>query len=75
MNTFALAIDLSQGTPIEVGPLQGVINHEGKSYVQVDGHTYRVARDADGLVIQDDNQPTRFGPRLRSAAGFSARGS
>lgn len=66
LNTFALAIDLSQGTPIEVGPLQGVINHEGKSYVQVDGHTYRVARDADGLVIQDDNQPTRFGPRLRS---------
>lgn len=65
LDTFVLDLDLSQGTRIEVGPLKGVINHEGKSYVQIGAKTYRVGRDADGLVIQDDRQPERFGPRLR----------
>lgn len=63
--SFALDIDLGQGTRIEAGPLKGVINHDGKSYVRVDSRIYRVSRDADGLVIQSHEQPVRFGPRLR----------
>ena len=66
LDTFVVDIDLSKGQKIQVGPLQGVINHQGKSFVQLDGKAYRVNRQAEGLVIQDDKQPQRFGPRLRS---------
>lgn len=66
LDTFAVDIDLTQGTQIEVGPLKGVIDFQGKSFVQMAGKIYQVSRDVDGLVIQDDNQPLRLGPRLRS---------
>ena len=66
LETFVVDIDLSRGQRIEVGPLQGLINVQGKTCVQLDGKAYRVTRLVDGLVIQDDKLTQRFGPRLRS---------
>ena len=66
LETFVVDIDLSQGQRIEVGALQGLINYQGKTYVQLNGIAYRVTRSIEGLVIQDARQPERLGPRLRS---------
>lgn len=60
--TFVVDIDLTQGTRIDLAPLKGVITYEGQSYVQVEGSTYRVQRQPDGLVVQHDQEPERFGP-------------
>lgn len=70
LETFALEINLSLTTRLDLAPLKGVMTHEGKSYVQMEGKTYRVQREPEGLIVQDDKQPERYGPRLRvDAAG------
>ena len=66
LEAFAVDVDLSLSTVIEVGPLKGVINYQGKSFVRLDGKVYRITRQADGLVVQDDKQPERLGPRLKT---------
>lgn len=66
LNTFVVDVDLTEGTWIDLAPLKGVTIYQGKSYVQVEGKTYRVQRDAESLVVQDDKQPERLGPRLKS---------
>ena len=63
---FALSIDLAPGTRIETGPLKGLIKLGDKTYVQIDGSTYRVSRQPDGLVIQSDRQPDSLGPWLKA---------
>ena len=65
LETFVVHVDVSQGTLIEVGPLKGVINFQGKSFVHLDGKVYRVTRQADSLVVQDNLQPDRLGPPLK----------
>ena len=57
---------MSSGTPIEVGPLKGLINFQGNTYAVIDKKTYRVSRQDDGVSIQDTKQPTRLGPWLMS---------
>ena len=66
LETFAADVDLTSGTSIAVGPLKGVIKYQGKSYVRLDGKAYRITRQGDGLVVQDDKQPERLGPRLKT---------
>lgn len=66
LETFVVDIELAKGQRIEVGPLAGLVNYQGKTYVQLNGKVYRVTRSVEGLVIQDDKQPQRFGPRLLS---------
>ena len=66
LDTFAVDIDLSRGQKIAIGPLQGLITFQDKTYVQLDGKAYRVTRLVEGLVIQDAQDPQRFGPSLRS---------
>lgn len=64
LDTFAVEVDLSLATRLDMAPLNGVLTYEGKSYVQMEGKTYRVQREPEGLIVQDDKQPERFGPRL-----------
>ena len=64
LETFEVHTDLSQATRIEVGALAGVMTHQGQSYVRIASSTYAVARDAQGLRIQDARQLDRWGPRL-----------
>ena len=64
LDTFAVEVDLSLATRLDMAPLNGVMTYEGKSYVQMEGKTYRVQREPEGLIVQDDKQPERFGPRL-----------
>ena len=64
LETFVAHVDVSQETPIQTGPLKGVIQHQGKSFIQLNGKVYRVTRQADSLVLQDNLQPERLGPPL-----------
>ena len=66
LDTFITDLDVSSGTPIEVGPLKGLINFQGNTYAVIDKKTYRVSRQDDGVSIQDAKQPTRLGPWLMS---------
>lgn len=66
LDTFITDLDISSGTPIEVGPLKGLINFQGNTYAVIDKKTYRISRQDDGVVIQDAKQPTRLGPWLMS---------
>ena len=66
LDTFVVHVDVSRGAIMDTGPLSGVISYQGKSFVRLEGKTYRVTRQADSLVVQDDKHPERLGPRLRS---------
>lgn len=65
LETFVAQVDLGQGAPIEAGPLKGVIKFQDKFFVQLDAKAYRVTRQADSLVLQDNLQPERLGPPLK----------
>ena len=64
LETYEVAFDLAGATPIEVGELAGILTYQGLSYVRLADKTYCVARDAEGLHIQDVQQADRRGPRL-----------
>lgn len=68
LETFVADVDLSRETPMQTGPLRGVIQHQSKSFIRLDGKAYRVTRQADSLVLQDNLQPQRLGPPLRQDA-------
>lgn len=65
LESFVASVDISQGAPIPTGPLQGVIQYQGKSFIRLDGKVYRVTRQAGSLVLQDNLQPDRLGPPLK----------
>ena len=62
--TFKVAVDLSKATKIEVGPFKGTYTYQGKYWVKIKDAVYRVSREQDGLVIQDDRNILRLGPWL-----------
>lgn len=66
LDTFITDLDVSSGTPIEVGPLKGLINFQNNTYAIIQEKTYRISRQDDGVVIQDAAKPIRFGPWLMS---------
>lgn len=66
IQTFSVNVDLSKATKIEVGPYKGTYNYLGKRWVKIKDAVYRVSREPDGLVIQDNNNVLRVGPWLRS---------
>lgn len=64
LETYEVPVDLTDATPIEVGELAGILTYQGVSYVRIANKTYCVARDAEGLHIQDVQHANRRGPRL-----------
>lgn len=66
IETFRVNVDLSKATKIEVGPYKGTYNHLGKRWVKIRDGVYRVSREQDGLVIQEDNHGLRQGPWLKT---------
>lgn len=67
LDAFAVEVDLTQGTRIEEGGLKGLIKLQDQYCVQLEGKTYFVSTDADGVVIRNEHDPQTTGPRLKSS--------
>ena len=67
LDTFAVEVDLTQGTRVEEGPLKGLIKLQDQYCVQLEDKTYFVSVDSDSVVIHKADGTGVAGPRLKGS--------